>query len=590
MRAFVTMLVGGLMVASLTSCGGGGSTPPPPPPTVSVTPNAATVTLGGTQQFMAVLSTGAITTATWSVNGVQGGNSTVGTIDSTGKYTGPGSFPSPNTLTVTANAAAGTAMANLTVAFPNNNHTAQTTPIQLGTTGGNSTDLVKGATNVTCCSGTLGSLVIKGGLPFILSNNHVLFKSDAGSSSDPVQQPGLVDNNCDQGAPPPPFTTVSNQIQAAPLKPSPCTGTCTGASPSNVDAAIAQVIAGTVDPSGAILDLGAAGSTSIAAAPPSSNPAPPPATVLATNEGVAKSGRSTGLTCSNLQAVNASVSVQYNASCGGAVAFTSTFSNQIVINGANFSASGDSGSLVVTSDTARPLGLLFAGNATSTTANSIQDVITALGFAFPVGNPDHAVSCAPTATASSASTTMGASAAKLSTQENDRVTAVKEKHANRLLANPEISDVSVGASADSPEEGALVITVRGATGVPAVIDGVRTRVVYAGSTAPRASMADISRATAVKEVHASGLMNQPGIQGVGVGVSDDNAAEPAMVIYVISGTQRPQIPAVMDGLRTKIVEGDRFRAFGWGKDTKPSCSKKPQSNLSTTAGRLPKLP
>jgi len=33
-------------------------------------------------------------------------------------------------------------------------------------------------------------------------------------------------------------------------------------------------------------------------------------------------------------------------------------------------------------------------------------------------------------------------------------------------------------------------------------------------------------------------------------------------------------------LRTKIIEGDRFRAFGWGKETvQPLCSKKPQSNL-----------
>src|SRR5260370_26841225 len=112
--------------------------------------------------------------------------------------------------------------------------------------------------------------------------------------------------------------------------------------------------------SGAILDLGTAGSSSIAPAPPSSILAVPSA-VLAANEGVAKSGRTSGLTCSTLGSINTLVSVQYASSCGGATAFTATFSHQLIINGGSFSANGDSGSLIVTSDTARPLGLLYGG-------------------------------------------------------------------------------------------------------------------------------------------------------------------------------------------------------------------------------------
>lgn len=571
MRNSAILLVSCFVVLGLVSCGGGGSTTPPP--NLSVSPSSATVGLGGTQQFSATNNATPVT-ATWSVNGVQGGNSTFGTIDSTGKYTAPTAFPSPDSFMVTATASATSANASVTVAFPNDTHTAQTAPVKLGTTGGNATDFVDNGTTRTCCSGTLGSLVTRGGTLFILSNNHVLNKSDAGSAGQNIQQPGLVDNQCDvTGAPVP--MTVANLTEAPALKPSPCSpAPCTGAAPSNVDAAIAAINLAEVDNTGSILDLGPASSSSIAAAPPSATLANP-TNVLSVNEGVAKSGRSTGLTCSNLQAVNASVSVQYNASCGGAVAFTSTFSNQVVINGGSFSASGDSGSLVVTSDTARPVGLLYAGNTTSTTANPIQTVLAAMpgGPVTMVGGGDHTVSCDPTATASSASTTVGASAARLSVQQNDRVTQVKEKHANQLLANPEISDVAVGVSADSPQEGALVITVRGATSVPAVIDGVRTRVVYAGATVPRATLADLNRAIAIKEMHASGLMNQPGIQGVGVGVSDDNTAEPAMVIYVISGAQHQQIPPVMDGLRTKIIEGDRFRAFGWGHATKSACPK-----------------
>src|SRR5262249_25282408 len=158
----------------------------------------------------------------------------------------------------------------------------------------------------------------RGGTFFILSNNHVLDKSDAGSPGQNIQQPGLVDNQCDvTGAPP--ATTVANLTEAGALKPSPCSGVCTGPAPSNVDAAIAQINPVDVDNSGSILDLGAAGPTSIAAAPPSSTPAVP-ANVLSANEGVAKSGRSTGLTCSTLSSVTTAISVDYSSSCGGSKA------------------------------------------------------------------------------------------------------------------------------------------------------------------------------------------------------------------------------------------------------------------------------
>jgi hypothetical protein len=87
----------------------------------------------------------------------------------------------------------------------------------------------------------------------------------------------------------------------------------------------------------------------------------------------------------------------------------------------------------------------------------------------------------------------------------------------------------------------------------------------------------MGQAIAVKENHADKLMAQSGgVQGVGVGRSSDNPAEPAVVIYVITGMDRPAIPAVLDGVRTRIVEGDRFRAFGWGRETAPTakCTKR----------------
>jgi hypothetical protein len=145
-----------------------------------------------------------------------------------------------------------------------------------------------------------------------------------------------------------------------------------------------------------------------------------------------------------------------------------------------------------------------------------------------------------------------------------------------------VVSVNVGPSEDNPGEGALLIQLSAATGtpVPAVIDGVRTKVVFlpaAGMVqAPGFSTDEMDRATATKEIYAGGLMSQPGVQGIGVGRSNDNPQETAIVIYVISGMPHTVIPQLLDGLRTQIVEGDRFRAFGWGKETRlpRQCTKK----------------
>jgi hypothetical protein len=144
-----------------------------------------------------------------------------------------------------------------------------------------------------------------------------------------------------------------------------------------------------------------------------------------------------------------------------------------------------------------------------------------------------------------------------------------------------LTSVDIGASEDNLGEGALVIRLSGATRspIPATIDGVRTKIVLAPDSGlpqtPVLSPQDMDRAAVTKESHAAGLMSQEGIQGVGVGRSSDNPAETAIVIYVISGQPHPAIPQVLDGVRTKIVEGDRFRAFGWGRETKPAkCVKK----------------
>jgi hypothetical protein len=55
-----------------------------------------------TQQFTATVTNGTSTAVSWQVNGVMGGNSSVGTIDSTGLYTAPVIVPDPASITVTA--------------------------------------------------------------------------------------------------------------------------------------------------------------------------------------------------------------------------------------------------------------------------------------------------------------------------------------------------------------------------------------------------------------------------------------------------------------------------------------------------------
>jgi Beta-propeller repeat len=69
---------------------------------VTVSPTAATVQAGATQQYTAEVSGTTYTLVTWSVNNVVGGDATVGTISASGLYRGPAAVPSPETVTVKA--------------------------------------------------------------------------------------------------------------------------------------------------------------------------------------------------------------------------------------------------------------------------------------------------------------------------------------------------------------------------------------------------------------------------------------------------------------------------------------------------------
>ncbi|MBI5256720.1 MAG: DUF1800 family protein [Burkholderiales bacterium] len=109
-----------------------GSTSPPPTPTVNVSlaPTSVALAPSATQAFAATVSGSTNTAVSWSVNGVAGGNATVGTVSAAGLYTAPAQVPSPATVTLRATAAASSsavASASITINGPVNPGTGQGT-------------------------------------------------------------------------------------------------------------------------------------------------------------------------------------------------------------------------------------------------------------------------------------------------------------------------------------------------------------------------------------------------------------------------------------------------------------------------------
>ena len=105
-NSIVTTVPQGALTGPITVTTPLGSATSPEPFTVlgvvTVSPSSAVLFPTQTQQFTATVDGTSTPAVTWSVNGVVGGNATIGTISSTGLYTAPATVPSPPTLTVTA--------------------------------------------------------------------------------------------------------------------------------------------------------------------------------------------------------------------------------------------------------------------------------------------------------------------------------------------------------------------------------------------------------------------------------------------------------------------------------------------------------
>jgi hypothetical protein len=125
------------------------------------------------------------------------------------------------------------------------------------------------------------------------------------------------------------------------------------------------------------------------------------------------------------------------------------------------------------------------------------------------------------------------------------------------IANP-IQDV-LGALPDTANPphfptfvGGATHTVDGCTGIPGPLE---PRQAVRGP-----SQQAMDRAIAVKKAHVAALRSDPAVIGVGIGAGD-NPGEASIVIFLDKEKAHRPIPASLDGIKTKVRNVKRFRAF-----------------------------
>jgi hypothetical protein len=208
--------------------------------------------------------------------------------------------------------------------------------------------------NIT--AGTLGAFARRrrDGAALMLSNNHVLANEDSARVGDDILQPGNYDGGRRR------LDVAGHLADWVRLKQD---------TPNLVDAAIATVADGVAYTAGIYRDLGKL--KGVQAAP------------VSAGEGVAKIGRTSGLTRGRVTAVEVDgLAIEYDM---GSI----SFDNQIEIEGAGdlaFSSGGDSGSLIL-GEGGEAVALLFAGSERGGTndlgltyANPIGTVLDALAI------------------------------------------------------------------------------------------------------------------------------------------------------------------------------------------------------------------
>jgi len=371
---------------------------------------------------------------------------------------------------------------------------AEPPPSLLGVSGSNfnSVGYVKKTNTITCCTGTLGALVINNkAVPMVLGSSHILARNSSTTKSaaanEAIVQPGLVDLGCWQD----PTDQIAKLTNWSKINFS--------GGPNTLDAAVATVInqeqtpggpqVPGIDPSGRILNIGQISTT------------PFPFTSLTDAMFVVKMGRGSCLTSGQIDAFDAMGKVVYPGKvCNVVSAGTALFDHQILVIGAAFdnpsgqacafAQTGDSGALVVTADFSCPqaIGMIFAGTSAAGTlygpeisstivaVNPIGTILNKFGVTL-VGQ-----SCTPSAFSSALDSQMPqVSAAKR--QSIEVVRKVKERHATRLLKIDEVTAVGIGAGDDADHAALNVYLAKDTPAIramiPAEIDGVKVHIRHA---------------------------------------------------------------------------------------------------------------
>ena len=200
-------------------------------------------------------------------------------------------------------------------------------------------------------AGTIGARVKDAsGYVYALSNNHVYANSNNAYFGDPVLQPGPHDDGTD------PADRLGTLYAFKPID-------FSFAGNNLVDAAIARSTPAELGNATLGDGYGVPG-TEIQEA--------------AIGMPVKKYGRTTGLTHGEVAEINVFVEVCYKVFLNVLCIQSAYFYDQLGISPGTFSAGGDSGSLIVTDDSAnKPVGLLFAGGTDRTFANRISNVLSA---------------------------------------------------------------------------------------------------------------------------------------------------------------------------------------------------------------------
>jgi hypothetical protein len=213
-------------------------------------------------------------------------------------------------------------------------------PVPLGTSTG----------HPAITAGTLGARLTDGTNVFALSNNHVYAATNSANINDAVIQPGTFDGG---SSPDDDIGTLSAFVPIDFVN-----------GGNVVDAAIAITTTADVGNTTTSDCYGTPKSETVAAA---------------LNMQVQKCGRTTEQSKGTIQAINATVNVNYGSPG------VAQFVNQIITT--NMSAGGDSGSLAVAvgkgknkNDDRKPVGLLYAGSSSLTVFNPIGAVLASFGM------------------------------------------------------------------------------------------------------------------------------------------------------------------------------------------------------------------